>query len=145
MSTDDTDDSNPNILNHASIGTNDFERAVAFYDAVLATIGATRIMQHGEALAYGKAFPEFWVQRPLNEQPATTGNGMHLSFNAASKSEVDAFHAAAVANGGTCDGPPGPRPIYGEPYYGCFVRDPDGHKIEATFWDMELAKKFGMG
>ena len=48
---------------------------------------------------------------------------------------MDAFHAAALAAGGTFEGPPGPRPRYGAPYYGAFVRDPDGHKVEATFWD----------
>ena len=51
---------------------------------------------------------------------------------------VDAFYHAALDAGGTGDGAPGPRPEYGAPYYGCFVRDPDGHKIEATFWDTAL-------
>ena len=60
------------------------------------------------------------------------------------KAEVDLFFKEALAAGATADGDPGHRHDYGEPYYGCFVRDPDGHKIEATYWDMELARKLGM-
>ncbi len=135
----------PSIVSHVSIGTNDFDRATAFYDAVPPTLGIKRIMEHPGAVAYGKKFPEFWVQTPIDGQPASIGNGFHMGFIAWSKAEVDAFHAAALAAGGTDDGAPGPRPMYGEPYYGCFVHDLDGHKIEAAYWDMELAKKIGMG
>lgn len=138
-------DDNPSILNHVSIGVTDVEKSGIFYDAVLATIGAKRIMEHEDAIAYGKMFPEFWVQSPLDGGTSATANGTHFSFSAQSKAEVDAFHAAAVANGASDDGTPGPRSEYGDPYYGCFVKDPDGHKIEATFWDMEMAAKLGMG
>ena len=138
-----SDNDIPSIVSHVSIGTNDFDRATKFYDAVLTTLGCRRVMEHPDAVAYGKQFPEFWVQRPIDGQPATCGNGFHMAFIAQSKAEVEAFFNAAVAAGATEDGPPGPRPEYGEPYYGCFVRDPDGHKIEATFWDMELAAKSG--
>lgn len=129
----------PSILSHISIGTNDFERAVSFYDEVLPTLGCRRIMEHPGAVAYGKRFPEFWVQLPIDDRSATTGNGTHFAFIAPTKAAVHAFHEAALAAGGEDDGAPGPRPLYGEPYYGCFVRDLDGHKIEAAFWDMELA------
>jgi catechol 2,3-dioxygenase-like lactoylglutathione lyase family enzyme len=128
----------PSILSHVSIGTDDFERAVAFYDRVLPTLGCRRVAEHPGAVAYGRRFPEFWVQRPFDDGPASVGNGTHVGFIAPSKEAVDAFHRTAVAAGGTDDGAPGSRPDYGDPYYGCFVRDPDGHKIEATFWDMEL-------
>ncbi|MEM7272280.1 MAG: VOC family protein [Actinomycetota bacterium] len=130
---------NPSIMSHVSIGTNDFARAATFYDAVLATIGAKRIIEHSdEAVAYGRMFPEFWVNLPLDDQPAGVGNGSHFSFFANSKAEVDAFYQTALDNGASPEGAPGPRPEYGTPYYGCFVRDLDGHKIEATFWDTEL-------
>ncbi len=79
------------------------------------------------------------MQGPIDGAPATVGNGTHLAFFATSREAVDAFHAAALEAGATDDGAPGPRPEYGAPYYGCFVRDPDGHKIEATFWDHALA------
>jgi len=134
----------PSILSHASIGTNDFEQAIAFYDAVMPTVGARRIMEHPDSVAYGKRFPEFWVQTPMDGEPATTGNGIHFGFIASSKEMVQAFYDAAITAGATDDGAPGPRPLYGEPYYGCFVIDPDGHKIEAAYWDMELARKLGM-
>ena len=95
-------------------------------------------MEHPGAVAYGKAFPEFWVQTPINGAPATVGNGTHIGFIASDKAAVDAFHAAALVAGTSDEGPPGPREEYGAPYYGCFVRDLDGHKIEAPFWDTEL-------
>jgi catechol 2,3-dioxygenase-like lactoylglutathione lyase family enzyme len=131
-------DENPSIMSHVSIGTNDFARATAFYDAVLGTLGCRRVVDLPNAVAYGRAFPEFWVQVPINGQPAGLGNGTHFGFMATSKELVDAFHAAALKAGGTDDGAPGPRPLYGPPYYGCFVKDPDGHKIEASFWDASL-------
>lgn len=130
---------NPSILNHVSIGVTDAERSLAFYDKVLATVGAVRIMDEAGAVAYGKQFPEFWVHpETFNGDEPEVANGVHFSFSAASAEQVQAFHAAALAAGGTDDGAPGPRPDYGEPYYGCFVRDPDGHKLEATFWDETL-------
>jgi catechol 2,3-dioxygenase-like lactoylglutathione lyase family enzyme len=134
-------DTNPSILSHVSIGTNDFERAVAFYDNVLPTLGCQRVMEHPGAVAYGKQYPEFWVLTPIDGRPASIGNGTHFGFIAATKEVVQAFHEAALAAGGSDDGAPGPRPQYGEPYYGCFIRDPDGHKIEAAFWDFDLANQ----
>jgi catechol 2,3-dioxygenase-like lactoylglutathione lyase family enzyme len=135
---------NPSILSHVSVGTNDFDRAVRFYDAVLAALGAGRVMEHPGAIAYGRSYPEFWVQQPFDGGRASVGNGTHFGFVAASKEEVDAFHAAGKAAGASDDGAPGPRADYGAPYYGCFLRDPDGNKIEATFWDVELARKLGL-
>jgi len=138
-------DENPSALSHVSIGTNQFEKAVAFYDAALAPLGCKRIAQYPGAAVYGKRYPEFWVQTPIDGKPATVGNGGHVSFFAASKEQVDGFHAAALAAGGRDDGAPGGRPHYDPPYYGCFVRDLNGHKIEATYWDEALATKLDMG
>lgn len=129
------------IISHISIGTNQFEETRAFYDAVLPTLGIGVVMEHPGAVAYGRQAPEFWIGTPHDGRPATVGNGFHLGFIAADKAQVHAFHDGAIAAGATCDGPPGPRPVYGEPYYGCFVRDPEGHKIEATYWDAELSRK----
>ena len=125
-------DENPSILSHISIGTNDFERATAFYDRVLATLGCKRVLDFPGAVAYGKQFPEFWVQSPSDGQPAALANGSHVGFIATSKEEVQAFYDEAISAGARDDGGPGPRPDYGKDYYGCFVRDPDGHKIEAA-------------
>lgn len=129
---------NPSIISHVSIGTNDFARAQQFYDRIMPTLGCKRIMEHPGAVAYGKMFPEFWVQAPIDGKPALVGNGTHFGFVAPSKAAVQAFYDAALAAGGKGDGAPGPRPDYGAPYYGCFLRDPDGHKIEAAFWDEAL-------
>ena len=131
-------DDNPSIMSHVSLGTNNFEKAVEFYDKVMATLGATRIMEHEGAVAYGKEYPEFWVQTPENEEPAQIANGTHYGFVAASKEAVHAFWEKAIEMGATPHGEPGPRPHYGEPYYGCFLLDLDGHKIEATFWDASM-------
>lgn len=136
---------NPSIISHVSLGTNQFDKAKAFYEKVLATLGCRVIMEHPGAVAFGKQFPEFWVGEPHDGKKAAVGNGTHVGFMATSKAEVDAFHKAALAAGGNDDGKPGPREDYGEPYYGCFLRDLDGHKIEAAFWDEELARKLGMG
>lgn len=123
------------IISHVSIGTNQFDHAITFYDQVMATLGYSRIMELPGAIAYGKKFPEFWVQLPHDNQPASVGNGTHIAFLASSREEVHAFHAAALAAGGMDDGAPGPRPDYDDAYYACYVRDLDGHKVEAMVWE----------
>lgn len=130
---------NPSIISHVSIGTNDFEKARAFYQQVLAALDIQILMDFPGAVAFGRVYPEFWVQTPIDGKPATRGNGTHFAFVATNKEQVHAFYDAAIAAGATCDGPPGPRPEYSEAYYAAFVRDLDGHKIEATFWDEAIA------
>ena len=124
-------DDNPSVLSHLSIGTNDFEEALTFYDAVLGTLGCSRELEHPGAVAYGKEFPEFWDQTPIDGEAASVPNGIPIEFLATTNAAVDAFYEAALQAGGKAEGAPGPRPEYGEPYYGCFVRDLDGDKIEA--------------
>ncbi|TPV94376.1 MAG: VOC family protein [Myxococcales bacterium FL481] len=124
------------IISHVSIGTHDLDASTAFYDTVLPTVGAQRILEHPGAVAYGRQLPEFWVQTPIDGKPANVGNGSHFAFIADSPAQVDAFFRAALEAGAEPDGDPGPRPAYGAGYYGCFVRDPDGHKIEATYYDL---------
>ncbi len=125
------------IISHVSLGTNDFARALAFYDKIMPVLGCKQIMQFGEAVAYGRAFPEFWVQAPFDGKAASVGNGIHVCFLAASQAQVDAFYAAAMAAGASDDGAPGLRPDYSANYYAAFVRDPDGNKIEAMHLPME--------
>ena len=91
------------------------------------------------AVAYGKQFPEFRVQTPHDGGRAETANGVHFAFLAPSKDAVHAFSNAALKHGASPHGEPDPRQHYGAPYYGCFVRDPDGHKVEAMFWDGQIA------
>ena len=125
---------NLSVVSHVSVGTNQFDLAVGFYDAVLKTIGCKQIVSYSGAVGYGKVFPEFWVQKPIDGKPATIGNGNHIGFTANSKEAVNDFYNMLVKCGGDGDGEPGPRAEYGEAYYGCFGRDLDGNKIEATFW-----------
>lgn len=120
------------IISHVSLGTNDFARAKAFYDQLLPTLQIKFVMSHGDvAAAYGRAFPEFWIVKPLNGQPANAGNGTHISFLANSIDEVKSFHAKALQLGAKDEGAPRYRPEYTATYYGAFVRDLDDHKIEA--------------
>jgi catechol 2,3-dioxygenase-like lactoylglutathione lyase family enzyme len=121
------------MLHHVSVGVADVERAAKFYDAVLGALGYKRIMEFMPyALAYGETAPNFWIGLPHDQKSAHPGNGAHVGFSARSKDAVHKFHAAALAHGGSDNGSPGPRPDYGPEYYGAFVIDIDGNKIEAT-------------
>ena len=121
-------------LSHVSVGTNDFPRAKAFYDAVLATLQIECLMDAEDGSGYGRRFPEFWVGFPHDGEEAAPGNGVHVCFNANSVEEVQAFHAKALELGGQDEGKPGLRREYADNYYAAFVRDPDGNKIEAVFF-----------
>ena len=119
------------MIHHISLGTNDVERSKRFYDAVLPIVGLQLMAAEPEGLGYGSGTFHFSVQIPIDGKPASVGNGTHIAFAAEDRSMVDAFYFAALAHGGTGDGEPGLRPDYDANYYGAFVRDPDGHKIEA--------------
>ena len=138
---DSTPEAMPSALSHVSIGTNNFEKALKFYDQVLATLELKRTFEALEhsAVAYGRQFPEFWVQKPINQEAASVGNGTHFAFLAFDTESVDAFYETAMKLGASDDGAPGARPHYSDAYYGCFFRDLDGHKIEAMFWDESKA------
>jgi catechol 2,3-dioxygenase-like lactoylglutathione lyase family enzyme len=119
------------VLSHVSLGTNDYPRAKAFYDQVLATLQIRCVMDFEGGAGYGRQFPEFWIQRPYDGNAASVGNGVHISFLANSIDEVKAFHKKALELGGKDDGPPDFRKEYSDNYYAAFVRDLDGNKIEA--------------
>jgi catechol 2,3-dioxygenase-like lactoylglutathione lyase family enzyme len=127
------------MIDHISLGVRDVRRAAAFYDAVLAPLGMKSVMRvdlPGRSLlavGYGQDehHPTFWVQLPVNGDAASAGNGVHVAFAAANHAAVDAFYLAAMESGGSDEGGPGHRVEYHPHYYGAFVRDPDGNKIEA--------------
>jgi len=130
------------MLHHVSVGVADVGRAAVFYDAVLGALGFRRVMEYMPvAIGYGTGAPTFWVQLPHNQQPASVGNGVHIGFSAKSKAAVHKFHQAALAAGGRDDGAPGPREIYGPDYYGAFVIDLDGNKLEATLHEEPATAK----
>lgn len=121
------------MFGHITVGTNNLQRAIAFYDAVLATLGQERGKSGDTFAAYGdRAGARFFVMTPFDGAEATTGNGVHVAFAAPTPAHVDAFHAAALAHGGTDEGAPGLRPRYHAKYYGGYIRDPDGNKLQAV-------------
>ncbi len=121
------------MFTYITLGTNDLERAIRFYDAVFSVLGiARRVTVESEA---GYALPDdvrcrFWVTHPFDGKPATIGNGSMPAFDAQSRAAVDAFHVAALAHGGTDEGAPGLRHFHPN-FYACYVRDPDGNKLSA--------------
>ena len=122
----------PVIYSHVTIGSNDIARAKAFYDPVLATLGIERFFERDTALGYGELRgTRLWIMTPFDGNAASVGNGTHVAFLAESRAAVRAFHAAALANGGSDEGAPGPREHYHRNYYGAYVRDLDGNKLQA--------------
>lgn len=123
------------MISYITIGASDPDRAGAFYDAALGALGNQRLWRQGDWIGYGPD-PEHatvMICSPENGEPAKAGNGIMIGLKAESPQAVDAFHAAALAHGGVCAGPPGLRPAYGEGYYLAYVRDPDGNKLAAFF------------
>jgi len=118
------------VIDHISLQCADTAASAAFYDAVLAPLGGTRVMDFGDVVGFGVApMPEFWIG------PRSTGEGFresHIAFTAASRDAVDAFFAAAVAAGAEVMHEPRLWPEYHAAYYGAFVRDPDGNNVEAV-------------
>ena len=125
------------MIGYVTLGTNDFDKAVAFYDELFATIGAGRFLANDSFVSWSKG-PEsagVSVTKPFDGQPATVGNGVMVAIMLDSPAEVDAFYQKALELGGTCEGPAGPR---GEMpgFYAGYFRDLDGNKLNAFYFDM---------
>jgi catechol 2,3-dioxygenase-like lactoylglutathione lyase family enzyme len=120
-------------IHHVSIGVNDVARAKAFYDPLMKIVGLKVRQADGESVDYGSdAGLVFSLETPVDKCPATSGNGVHIAFGVPDRDTVQTFHREALLLGGRDAGPPGPRPEYSQDYYGAFVFDPDGNKIEAV-------------
>jgi len=122
------------MIDHISVAVADLRKSAAFYDKLLAPLGMTRLVNRERTVGFGKRYPEFW----LNARPAMAAvaadTGIHICLRARTEDAVKAFYQAALANGGADDGAPGGRQGEMTKYYGAFIRDPDGNKIEvATF------------
>ncbi|MGE4409357.1 MAG: VOC family protein [Sphingobium sp.] len=116
------------VFSHACVGATDLAASSAFYDAALAPLGVKNLGPSGKTvMLYGKDKPAFLVLKPSNGE-APSGNGVTIGFAAASPADVDAFHAAGLAAGGTDEGAPGPRNIL-PGAYAAYLRDPAGNKI----------------
>jgi len=119
------------LIAYSTLGVNDMARATAFYDAVFAPLGAVRDTTSATWTGYVRAGDRgrFFLTRPFDRQPATSGNGVMLAFLAEDRAAIDAFYAAALAHGGVDEGPPGVREGMNPVFYAAYVRDPDGNKL----------------
>ncbi|MBX7146787.1 MAG: VOC family protein [Alphaproteobacteria bacterium] len=121
------------MLDHISLGVKDIERSRQFYDVVLKTLGYERLMNFPNASGYGKPDqPAFWIGEGEQGNMVTVGSGVHIAFIAESRQAVDNFYNEAIKAKAQDNGKPGLRPHYHPNYYGAFVIDLDGHKIEAV-------------
>lgn len=121
------------MFSHVTLGTNDWARAKPFWAAVMGALGHPVLFEREGGIAYGEPTgPKTFIGPTFDGNPATNGNGTHVAFITKSRAAVDAFHAAALAHGGSDEGAPGLRPHYHPNYYGAYVRDPDGNKIQAV-------------
>ncbi len=121
------------MIDHISIAVRDLKAGERFYTELLATLDMTKLREWpGAAIGYGKKYPEFWINRRKDMAPVAADSGVHICLRASSTEAVDAFHAAALATGGTSDGAPGLRAQYHDNYYAAFIRDSDGNRIEAV-------------
>jgi catechol 2,3-dioxygenase-like lactoylglutathione lyase family enzyme len=117
------------IIDHIGLNVSDYDKSKDFFSSALTPLGIELVIEIGGYAGFGRGGkPEFWfgadggeIQRP-----------MHIAFEAANRAQVKAFYAAAMAAGGTDNGPPGIREIYHPNYFGAFVIGPDGHNVEAV-------------
>jgi catechol 2,3-dioxygenase-like lactoylglutathione lyase family enzyme len=118
------------MIGYVTLGTNDLEKAAAFYDALAAEMGTARMMEWPGAIAWGTpgGSPGIGLTKPFNGEAATTGNGVMVALEAKDPAQVDRLYALARSMGAACEGPPGPR---GPTFYAAYFRDPDGNKLNA--------------
>jgi catechol 2,3-dioxygenase-like lactoylglutathione lyase family enzyme len=119
-------------ISHVSVGVNDVRRAKRFYDPLMKLLGLSIRQADNESVDYGNEALVFSLETPTDGRPATAGNGVHIAFWAPDRQTVDRFHREALELGGRDAGKPGLRPQYSDTYYGAFVFDLDGNKIEAV-------------
>jgi predicted lactoylglutathione lyase len=120
------------MIGYTTLGTNDFDRACGFYDALFGSIGESRIMDIDNFVVWGTSMeqPGFSITRPFDGNAATVGNGVMIAILMPSKEAVDAFYARAMALGASDEGAPGDR---GDGFYAGYFRDLDGNKLNAFF------------
>ncbi|HTV50014.1 MAG TPA: VOC family protein [Steroidobacteraceae bacterium] len=124
------------MINYVMVGTNRFDDAVAFYDALLTEMGATRVYATDKNVGWGWGFGTAMliVTRPFDQRRSTVGNGSMIAFDVETPEQVDALHARVLALGGTSEGDPGPR---GEQLYCGYWRDLDGNKFNFICYEQK--------
>lgn len=120
------------MIDHVSIPVRDLAASAAFYEQVLAPLGYRRLVERPHTIAFGKRYPELWINHRPNLRPTAEPTGNHVCLRARSEEEVRAFHRTALELGGRSDGDPGPRRAEMTGYFGAYILDPDGNKIEAA-------------
>jgi catechol 2,3-dioxygenase-like lactoylglutathione lyase family enzyme len=121
------------MFSHITLGTNDWAAARPFWIAVMAALGHPVLFEHEGGIAFGTPNgPKTFIGPAFDGQPARAGNGVHIAYLSPDRDTVDAFHAVALAHGGSDEGAPGLRAQYHPNYYGAYVRDPDGNKLQAV-------------
>jgi catechol 2,3-dioxygenase-like lactoylglutathione lyase family enzyme len=125
------------MILYTTVGVSDLVRSTRFYDAVFAALGIRQSPGADAGWAgWGPSYDggiSFWICKPFDGSAPSPGNGTMVAFRARNAVEVRAFHAAALANGGTSEGGPGTRDIYGPEFYVAYVRDLDGNKLACVF------------
>jgi len=120
------------LIDHLSIGVRDLEAMTRFYESVLGWLGYSKLQAHPNTVGFGKRYCEFWLNQRAGMALPDHDSGLHIALRAPGTQAVDEFYAAALREGGSCDGAPGFRPEYREGYYAAFIRDPEGNRIEAV-------------
>ena len=128
------------MIGYVTVGTNDLEKAALFYDAIAAEMGVARMMEFETFIAWGKwdGGAGIAATKPFDGNAASVGNGVMVALEAKDRDQVQRLYDIALANGGSCEGEPGPR---GEPdengmlFYAGYFRDPDGNKLNAFLMD----------
>jgi catechol 2,3-dioxygenase-like lactoylglutathione lyase family enzyme len=127
-----------NAIAYTMVGTTDLPRALAFYDPIFAAMGLDQCWRDDRSASWGRAddatFPRFFTGYPYDDGAASVGNGAMTAFFCRPEL-IDRLHEMALNSGGSCEGAPGPRPRYGDAFYGAYVRDPDGNKLAFVCYD----------
>ena len=120
------------MFDHVGLEVTDLERSGKFYDALMYAIGGRRMFEGPGAIAYGIDRAQLWLVARGRGAGADRSAFGHVAITASGKAAVDAAFAAAMANGGSDEGGPGPRPQYGPTYYAAYLGDPDGYRVEVV-------------
>jgi len=120
------------MIDHVSVAVSDLAASAVFYDKVLEPLGLARLVERDGTVGFGKRYPEFWLNARPGIGPVPTDTGSHICLRAPTKDAVRAFHQRAIDLGGRCDGAPGDRQGAVTSYFGAFIRDLDGNKLEAV-------------
>ena len=120
------------MIDHVSVAVADLARSAAFYEAALAPLGLKTLVTREATVGFGKQYPEFWINLRADLPKVAESTGVHICLRTRDEDSVRAFHAVALAHGGADAGTPGPRQAAMTTYYGAFIFDPDGNKIEAV-------------